>query len=66
MFRLIGILVVIWLAIGALAAGQRHYYSGSHTNCAKAGTIAATIGAGPLNYFGANPKVHCKVPQPSH
>jgi hypothetical protein len=66
MFRLISLAIVIWLAIGALAAGQRHYYSSKPTNCAKAGTIVATIAAGPLNYFGANPKVHCKVPQPSH
>lgn len=66
MFRLIGFAAVIWLIIGAIAAGQRHYYSGSHTNCAKAGTIVVTIAAGPLNYFGANPKVHCKVPKPSH
>jgi hypothetical protein len=65
MFRLIGFLLVIWLIIGAIAAGQRHYYSGSVKNCAKDGTIAVTILAGPLNYVGANPKVHCKLPQPS-
>jgi hypothetical protein len=65
MFRLISFAAVIWLVIGAIAAGQRHYYSGSATNCAKDGTIAVTIIAGPLNYFGANPKVHCKLPQPS-
>ena len=51
--------------IGALAAGQRHYYSGSTTNCAKDSTTAVTILAGPLNYFGANPKEKCKLPQPS-
>jgi hypothetical protein len=59
------VLVLVWLLIGVLAAGQRHYFSGSSTNCAKAGTIAATIVAGPLNYLGANPKVKCKLPQPS-
>jgi hypothetical protein len=63
--RIIGVLLVIWLIIGAIAGGQRHYYSGSKTTCAKAGTIAVTILAGPLNYVGANPKVHCAVPQPS-
>jgi hypothetical protein len=63
--RIITLLIVIWLIIGAIAAGQRHYYSSSKTNCAKAGTIAVTIIAGPLNYFGANPKVKCKLPQPS-
>lgn len=69
--RLIGgsffsLLVIVWLVIGAIAAGQRHYYSTSSTNCAKAGTIAVTVIAGPLNYVGVNPKVtSCKVPQPS-
>jgi hypothetical protein len=61
----LGVILVVWLIIGAIAAGQRHYYSGSTTNCAKAGTITVTILAGPLNYLGANPKVHCSVPQPS-
>ena len=59
------LILVIWLIIGAVAAGQRNYYSSSHTNCAKAGTIAVTILAGPLNYVGVNPKVSCKLPQPS-
>ena len=54
----------MWLAIGAVAAGQRHYYNGS-ANCVKVGTIALTIVAGPLNYFGVNPKTSCKAPQPS-
>ena len=63
--RIGSVLVLVWLLIGVLAAGQRHYFSGSSTNCAKAGTIAATIVAGPLNYLGANPKVTCKLPQPS-
>ena len=61
----VAVLVIVWLAIGALAAGQRGYYKGSDQTCAKAGTIAVTIIAGPLNYVGANPKVSCKVPQPS-
>jgi hypothetical protein len=65
MFRLIGLLLIIWLVIGGIAAGQRHYYSGSATNCAKDSTTAVTIVAGALNYVGANPKVHCKLPQPS-
>ena len=59
------LLLVIWLVIGAIAAGQRNYYSGSSANCAKAGTIIVTILAGPLNYFGVNPKIKCQVPQPS-
>jgi hypothetical protein len=63
---LVSLALVVWLAIGAVAAGQRHYYSGSLANCAKAGTIAVTILAGPLNYVGVNPKIAaCRVPQPS-
>ena len=64
--RLIGLLLVIWLVIGAVAAFQRDYFSNNNDSCAETGTIIVTIIAGPLNYVGANPKVHdCKVPQPS-
>jgi len=63
--RIISVLIVLWLLIGVLAAGQRGYLGGSDSSCAKAGTIAVTIVAGPLNYVGANPKVHCALPQPS-
>jgi hypothetical protein len=63
--RLAVALVLVWLIIGAVAGGQRHYYSGSAETCAKAGTIAGTILAGPLNYLGANPKISCRIPRPS-
>jgi hypothetical protein len=64
--RIGSLLVIVWLLIGALAAGQRHYFQGNNDSCAKAGTVALTVIAGPLNYLGVNPKVHdCKVPQPS-
>ena len=49
---------VIWLIIGAIAAGQRGYYN-KLPSCAGAGTVIVTILAGPLNYVGANPKVSC-------
>jgi len=52
------IVLVIWLIIGAIAAGQRGYYN-KLPSCAGAGTIVVTILAGPLNYVGANPKVSC-------
>jgi hypothetical protein len=58
-------LLVLWLIIGAFAAGQRHYYTDSHLDCNKAATIAVTIVAGPLNYLGVDPKISCKTPQPS-
>jgi hypothetical protein len=57
--------VVLWLIIGAIAAGQRDYYTESPRNCSQAGTIVVTILAGPLNYLGVNPKISCKTPEPS-
>jgi hypothetical protein len=62
-----GVLILIWFVIGAIAAGQRGYFNNDSTSCAKAGTIAITIVAGPLNYLGVNPKINChvEVPQPS-
>ena len=62
---LLAVLLLVWLLIGAVAAGQRGYFSGSSTNCAKVSTTVVTILAGPLNYVGANPKIDCEVPQPS-
>jgi len=62
----VSLLLALWLIIGAIAAGQRNYYSSSPENCAKFGTIVVTILAGPLNYVGANPKIKsCNTPQPS-
>ncbi len=61
-----GVIVLIWLIIGAIAAGQRGYYKDSvDTSCAKASTVIVTIVAGPLNYLGVNPKVKCDLPEPS-
>jgi hypothetical protein len=63
--RIGSVIVIVWLIIGAIAAGQRHYYSSSDPDCARAGTIIVTVLAGPLNYTGVNPKISCKTPQPS-
>ncbi len=63
--RISALLLIIWLGIGAVAGGQRHYYSGPVDSCVKAGTIALTIVTGPLNYFGVNPKTSCTAPRPS-
>ena len=66
MGRLLSIVVVVWLVIGVLAAVQRGYFGDNKdVSCKSFGDTALTIVAGPLNYVGANPKVHCKVPQPS-
>ena len=69
MGRLIGILLVIWLAIGAFAAFQRGYFDDTQSNCSEASDIALNIVAGPLNYVGLNPKVDCPAvdtPEPSN
>ncbi|WP_246142844.1 hypothetical protein [Nocardioides rubriscoriae] len=63
---LLGVLVVVWLVIGALAAGQRGYFSdGRDVSCKTFSDTALTVVAGPLNYVGVNPKVKCRVPEPS-
>ncbi|MFC4787296.1 hypothetical protein ACT8ZV_22660 [Nocardioides sp. MAHUQ-72] len=68
MKSLIGIIVVVWLVIGALAAFQRGYFGDDRdVSCKTAGDTTLTVVAGPLNYMGTNPKVNCdvEVPQPS-
>ncbi|GAA4751557.1 hypothetical protein GCM10023350_41010 [Nocardioides endophyticus] len=68
MKTIIGLVVVIWLAIGVLAAYQRDYFTDDRdVSCKSSGDTVLTVLAGPLNYFGVNPKVDCdvKVPQPS-
>jgi hypothetical protein len=57
--RLASVLILVWLLIGAVAAGQRHYYTTSSADCAGAGTIAVTLLFGPANYLGGNPKLTC-------
>ncbi len=64
---LLGLLIVIWLVIGAVAAYQRGYFGGDDDmTCKSASETIVTIIAGPLNYVGVNPKIKCKIPQPSN
>lgn len=67
--RIGAVVLLIWIVIGLLAAGQRGYFSGSEgseKDCATAGSTIVTVIAGPLNYVGVNPKVTCGPgPQPS-
>ncbi|WP_458690516.1 hypothetical protein [Nocardia tengchongensis] len=66
MRRLIPALLLVWLIIGLVAAGQRGYFTNREQNCASVGTIFVTAIAGPLNYLGVNPKINsCHTPQPS-
>jgi len=63
---ILGVIVLVWLLIGVLAAYQRDYFRSSENNCATAGTIALTVVGCPLNYAGVNPKVtNCNLPKPS-
>jgi hypothetical protein len=55
------VILVLWLVIGAAAAGQRGDFS-SALNCSTGATIALTIVAGPLNYVGLDPAISCAVP----
>jgi hypothetical protein len=60
------LVVVAWLVIGAFAALQRGYFGDKRdVNCKTAGDTALTIVAGPTNYVGINPKINCRVPEPS-
>ena len=62
----LGVIVLVWLLIGVLAAYQRDYFRNGENSCATAGTIALTVVVGPLNYAGVNPKVtNCNLPKPS-
>jgi hypothetical protein len=56
---------LVWLAIGAAAAGQRGYYGNVTSSCSSGATIAATILVGPLNYLGVNPQITCNWPSPN-
>jgi hypothetical protein len=59
------VLLIVWLVVGGFAAGQRGDYHAAAGNCSKASTAAVTILAGPLNYLGVNPHIHCTAPRPS-
>jgi hypothetical protein len=63
--RIGSLLLVIWLVIGGLAAGQRGDYKRFIGSCSRAGTIAVTVLAGPLNYVGVNPNINCTAPRSS-
>jgi len=47
-FRIPSTILLVWLIIGAIAAGQRHYYSGEPKTCAHAGDTIVTILAGQI------------------
>ena len=59
------VILFLWLIVGALAAGQRGYFSLNNVGCSQGATMAVTILAGPLNYLGFNPMISCTAPKPS-
>ena len=62
----IGLLIVIWLIVGVVAAAQRGYFNPEKdVNCRTTSDTVLTVVAGPLNYVGVNPKVKCRIPEPS-
>ncbi|MGW4772561.1 hypothetical protein ACWEO2_31565 [Nocardia sp. NPDC004278] len=71
--RIVFVLVLVaWLIVGVVAAGQRGYFgdvshiSRSPADCSGIGTLALTVVAGPLNYTGIHPRVEaCELPEPS-
>lgn len=62
---ILGLIVVLWLVIGAVAAGQRGYFAAAPAQCSQFATIALNVVAGPLNYVGLDPKAGCELPRPS-
>ena len=58
-------IVLIWILIGAAAAGQRGYFSAAKFGCTQGATVALTIIAGPLNYVGLDPQISCAAPRPT-
>ncbi len=57
------LIILLWLIIGAAAAGQRGYF-GDQLTCSQGATIALTIVSGPLNYLGLDPTISCAAPTP--
>jgi hypothetical protein len=58
------VLLVIWLVIGGIAAGQRSDYK-RPVDCSTVSTTTVTILAGPLNYANLDPHISCTTPHPS-
>ncbi|MQA96049.1 MAG: hypothetical protein GEV11_15865 [Streptosporangiales bacterium] len=65
MMRIGSIVVLVWLVVGAVAAGQRGYYTSPPESCNHVATTAVTIVSGVLNYVGLNPRIDCEAPEPS-
>jgi hypothetical protein len=58
-------LLIVWLVIGGIAAGQRGDYQRT-VDCSTVSTAVVTILAGPLNYGHVDPHINCTTPRPSN
>lgn len=61
----IGVIAVVWLFIGGVAADQRGDFESASASCSTVSELSLTLAAGPLNYQGINPNVDCTLPRPS-
>lgn len=61
----IGVIAIVWLLIGGVAAEQRGNFARATPTCSAVGEISLTVVAGPLNYQGLNPDMTCTLPKPS-
>ena len=65
MRSVIGVITMVWLFIGGIAADQRGNFDTATPSCSAVGELSLTVVAGPLNYQGLNPDVTCTLPRPS-
>jgi hypothetical protein len=65
MRNVIGVIAMVWLFIGGIAADQRGDFQVATPSCSTMGELSLTVAAGPLNYQGVNPDVSCTLPRPS-
>ena len=61
--RIGSLVLLIWLVIGAVAAGQRHYYTESSESGAWHGHDHRDDPRGPAELCRGEPEYRCDVPQ---
>jgi hypothetical protein len=59
------VILLVWLLIGAAAAGQRGYFNITKFGCSNVATMVATFVIGPFNYLGVDPVINCGAPKPA-
>ena len=62
--RIGAVLLIVWLVIGAVAAGQRHYYNGS-AQLRQGRHHRPDDCCRPSQLLRREPETSCKAPQPS-